>query len=105
MLKSVYVIASFLGVSEALKDETPVNKVLTLLREMQSTLEDESVKDKSANEKMQCWCKKTKEELSSTIEKETIKGETATADMEKYFGKQQKNRVDAENNEKEAAEA
>jgi len=61
---SVATSATLDGVAGA----TPVAKVVTLLKDMQQTLETEAANDEEVHEKLACWCETNDKEKSKSVE-------------------------------------
>merc|ERR1719321_2418227 len=98
MLRGVVLLAAGLllaSASELAADEKPVQKVVRLLKDMQSELEKEQDEDEDLYDAFTCWCEandkaKTKaiaeatqriSDLGSTIEMLTAKGAQLTEDI------------------------
>mmetsp|Transcript_2631 Transcript_2631/g.6178 ORF Transcript_2631/g.6178 Transcript_2631/m.6178 type:complete len:679 (-) Transcript_2631:51-2087(-) len=56
-----------LAAAAASNDLRPVTKVIKLLRDMKTELETEAAEDKTANEKMGCWCSTNEKEKTEAV--------------------------------------
>merc|ERR1719335_561526 len=48
--------------------EHPVSKIVTMLKKMQSTMQEEAEKDQEVYEKMSCWCETNDKETNAAVE-------------------------------------
>lgn len=69
------------------KTNTPVTRVVNLLKEMQGTLQTEMEEDEELFEKMECWCNTGKYEKEEAISNGEAKVEQLTAANEGGFAK------------------
>jgi len=69
------------------KTNTPVTRVVNLLKEMQGTLQTEMTEDEELFEKMECWCNTGKYEKQEAIADGEAKVEQLTAANEGGFAK------------------
>jgi hypothetical protein len=69
------------------KTNTPVTRVVNLLKEMQGTLQTEMQEDEDLYEKMECWCNTGKYEKEEAISNGEAKVEQLTAANEGGFAK------------------
>eukprot|EP00928_Gymnodinium_smaydae_P035484 TRINITY_DN2496_c0_g1_i1.p1 TRINITY_DN2496_c0_g1~~TRINITY_DN2496_c0_g1_i1.p1 ORF type:complete len:707 (-),score=291.02 TRINITY_DN2496_c0_g1_i1:62-2182(-) len=74
------------AVAESAQD-TPVTRVVKLLKGMQTTLENEMQEDKALYDKLNCWCHGNTLEKDEAIEKSTSKIEQLTSDIESLSAK------------------
>jgi len=61
-----FLLASALAVSAA-KAESPIQKVVTLIKEMKAQTEKEASEDQAAYDKYKCWCETTESEKTTDI--------------------------------------
>eukprot|EP00928_Gymnodinium_smaydae_P035485 TRINITY_DN2496_c0_g1_i3.p1 TRINITY_DN2496_c0_g1~~TRINITY_DN2496_c0_g1_i3.p1 ORF type:complete len:709 (-),score=280.86 TRINITY_DN2496_c0_g1_i3:72-2198(-) len=73
-------------VAEGTQD-TPVTRVVKLLKGMQTTLENEMQEDKALYDKLNCWCHGNTLEKDEAIDKSTAKIEQLSADIESLSAK------------------
>merc|ERR1719491_182425 len=66
---------------------SPVSKVVELLKAMQTDLDAEEVADKSAQDKMECYCKDTTKDATADIAESTSTIESKTAESSAQTGK------------------
>lgn len=66
---------------------TPVQRVVALLKEMESTLESEMADDEKASTKMSCWCKANMQEKEASISAAQSKISELQADIESQTAK------------------
>jgi len=92
----------------------PINKVITLIKDMLKEMEKEAAEDKEINEKMTCWCEtNTKEKTKSIADAEqriadlttSIEGDTATSSRLDTEVKHLKHEADADQNALDTATA
>jgi len=69
--------------------ETPLAKVVGLLKSMQETLEKEMDEDQKLYEKLKCWCETNDWEKGNAIEDNKAKIEQLTADIESLSAKKE----------------
>lgn len=81
----------------------PVSKVVELLKAMQTDLDAEEVADKSAQDKMECYCKDTTKETKADIEESTSTIEAKTAEISEQTGKQSEAATKAKDAESKVA--
>ena len=102
---------SALSASE-MTDATPLTKVVTLLKEMKTTVEKEMKEDQAIYDKLACWCHTNEVEKSDAVDVANQRIETLKAKIGEYTGKQaqlaeeiKKTKSDLADDEQSLAEA
>lgn len=80
-------VISKLAVLGSVAATSPVSKVVELLKAMQTDLDAEEVGDKTAQDKMECWCKDTTKDAKNDIEESTATIDSKTAEISEQTGK------------------
>lgn len=83
--------------------QSPAQRVVKLLKEMQSQLEEEAKKDQEIGEKLQCWCKTNKAEKEQAIKDGDARTDELTATIEESAAKKAKMDVTIKQAKKELA--
>jgi hypothetical protein len=68
--------------------DTPVTRVVTLLKDMSKTLQAEADEDEKLYEKLKCWCESNSWEKGNAVEASKEKVEQLKADIESLTAKQ-----------------
>jgi len=92
-----------LGHSTASARDTPVTRVVGLLKEMQKTLETEMEEDKNLYKTLSCWCNDNNWEKSNAIEEAEAKIEELKATIERLTAKSAELNVKIAETKKEVA--
>lgn len=92
--------ATLFGTAQA---ASPVSKVVELLKAMQTDLDSESVADKAAQDKMDCWCKDTTKDSKADIAESTSTIASKTAEISEQTGKQSETSTKAKDAESKVA--
>jgi chromosome segregation ATPase len=82
---------------------TPVAKIVTLLKDMQKTLEKEGEEDEETYEKMACWCSTNDKEKTKSIGEAKTRIEDLTAAIEEGTGSSSRLNTEIANLGKEVA--
>jgi hypothetical protein len=96
LVKSLLVAgAAAFSFSNELENEklSPAQRVVKLLREMKSQLEDEASKDAEIANKLECWCKTNTAEKEAAIKSADARSDELTAAIEENAAKKAKNEV------------
>eukprot|EP00933_Yihiella_yeosuensis_P059572 TRINITY_DN60_c0_g2_i1.p1 TRINITY_DN60_c0_g2~~TRINITY_DN60_c0_g2_i1.p1 ORF type:complete len:713 (-),score=227.54 TRINITY_DN60_c0_g2_i1:99-2165(-) len=98
-------VTSVKGLSLDLSDDDhrPVQKVVKLLEGMQATIEKEAAADEKANNQMECWCSKNKEDMNKQTEDATNTIDTGKATIEENTAKSERLTGDIQDLRKEVA--
>lgn len=84
---------------------TPVQRVIKLLNDMKSQLDDERKADEKLYKDLQCWCKTNKDAKEKSIAEGKNKAKNLEADIKKYAGSSGEYKANMELAEKNVAKA
>merc|ERR1719262_2178910 len=102
----IIVSASCAAIKTASSDDTsekPIQKVIRLMKEMQTQLDKEAKEDEDMYEKMGCWCDTNEKEKSQAVAINTQRTTDLTASIEEMTAKSASLKTDLEELAKQVA--